>query len=469
MRGVLSGSARPSAGCARRGAGPGRRGSAKTSAQVRDPAAGSRGETRARPCAAGPRSRSPATTTRAAPCRSRWRPPVRDGRRRERWPRPRSRAAAPPASAAAGEPSRFAGRQRPAAPFGDGPGPRCSACSLTGMQAGAAAHQPRSSGSDSAASCQAATAARASRSGSPSMPTGLERATIARSVFRPATREFGSWSRGSTSKLGLPGEVDAPGSAPPLGPRRRRPGLEHAQHALGPEVLMEVDGVHERDHSLFCIKLVDIVGFRLESRVRHGPWMPNSSHGKRCRGSLASAALVAAGDASAGRKVDAQGRRGPDGRGSARFRAGKPGPVSARRSLTRPERPFPRYLILRGDARLHRKEVLDLGGRNLPDSPGARRFAKYYDRSPLGPPLLLLARENASGRLVGMASLLPIDAPGGRPARARGHQRGLRHRERPPRPGSRAAPAGAGRRSRPSPTRAWPAPTAARTRSPSRS
>ena len=63
--------------------------------------------------------------------------------------------------------------------------------------------------------------------------------------------------------------------------------------------------------------------------------------------------------------------------------------------------------------------MLDLGGRNLPDSPGARRFAKYYDRSPLGPPLLLLARETASGRLVGMASLLPsMLRVAGQPVRA---------------------------------------------------
>ncbi len=82
--------------------------------------------------------------------------------------------------------------------------------------------------------------------------------------------------------------------------------------------------------------------------------------------------------------------------------------------LARPEpasadapRAEPRYLIVRGDERLHREEVLELGERNLPDSPGATRFCKYYDRSPLGPPLLLLARERATGALVGMASLLP--------------------------------------------------------------
>ena len=90
-------------------------------------------------------------------------------------------------------------------------------------------------------------------------------------------------------------------------------------------------------------------------------------------------------------------------------RPSEPGSLASRHSRgpVRPPPPAPRYLILRGDGRLHREEVLELGGRNLPDSPGARRFCKYYDRSPLGPPLLLLARERATGHLVGMASLLP--------------------------------------------------------------
>ena len=166
-------------------------------------------------------------------CRSRWRPPVRGGRRRERSCRPRPRVAAALLPPPPCEPNRFAGRQRPAAPLGDRPGLRCSACSLTGSAAGAAAHQPRSSGSDSAASCQAATAARASRSGSPSMPTGLERATIARSVFRPATREFGSWSRGPPRSWGSPGRSMRQVRRPGAWPGRRRPGRD-AQHALGP-------------------------------------------------------------------------------------------------------------------------------------------------------------------------------------------------------------------------------------------
>ncbi len=65
-----------------------------------------------------------------------------------------------------------------------------------------------------------------------------------------------------------------------------------------------------------------------------------------------------------------------------------------------------RCVVAPGDVRADRADVLRLAG-HLPDSPGAARFAKYYDRSPHGPPLLFLAREPASGRVVGMAALLP--------------------------------------------------------------
>ena len=75
-----------------------------------------------------------------------------------------------------------------------------------------------------------------------------------------------------------------------------------------------------------------------------------------------------------------------------------------------PERGDPpapgRCVVAPGDPLADRDEILRLAG-NLPDSPGAARFAKYYDRSPYGPPFVFLAREPESGRAVGMAALLP--------------------------------------------------------------
>src|SRR5215213_4134625 len=76
-------------------------------------------------------------------------------------------------------------------------------------------------------------------------------------------------------------------------------------------------------------------------------------------------------------------------------------------SSTEPARPRPgRCLVAAGDASLDRQDILRLAG-NLPGSPGAERFEKYYDRSPFGPPAVFLAREPASGQAVGMAALLP--------------------------------------------------------------
>jgi len=65
-----------------------------------------------------------------------------------------------------------------------------------------------------------------------------------------------------------------------------------------------------------------------------------------------------------------------------------------------------RCIVAEGDASLDREDILRLAG-NLPGSPGAERFAKYYDRSPFGPPAVFLAREPESGQAVGMAALLP--------------------------------------------------------------
>ena len=70
-----------------------------------------------------------------------------------------------------------------------------------------------------------------------------------------------------------------------------------------------------------------------------------------------------------------------------------------------PPRPG-RCVVAPGDAMADRDDLLRLAG-NLPGSPGARRFEKYYDRSPFGPPSVFLAREPGSDRAVGMAALLP--------------------------------------------------------------
>jgi GNAT superfamily N-acetyltransferase len=68
-----------------------------------------------------------------------------------------------------------------------------------------------------------------------------------------------------------------------------------------------------------------------------------------------------------------------------------------------------RYSIVPGDAHADRLEMLDLATRNRP-GPRSRleaKYAKYYENNPLGPPSLLLARDNESGSLVGMAALFP--------------------------------------------------------------
>jgi GNAT superfamily N-acetyltransferase len=65
-----------------------------------------------------------------------------------------------------------------------------------------------------------------------------------------------------------------------------------------------------------------------------------------------------------------------------------------------------RCVVAGADPAADREEILRLAG-NLPDSPGAERFAKYYDRSPFGPPAVFLAHEPGSERAVGMAALLP--------------------------------------------------------------
>jgi GNAT superfamily N-acetyltransferase len=68
-----------------------------------------------------------------------------------------------------------------------------------------------------------------------------------------------------------------------------------------------------------------------------------------------------------------------------------------------------RYSIVPGDPQADRLEMLDLATRNRP-GPRSRleaKYAKYYERNPLGAPSLFLARDNESGSLVGMAALFP--------------------------------------------------------------
>jgi hypothetical protein len=67
------------------------------------------------------------------------------------------------------------------------------------------------------------------------------------------------------------------------------------------------------------------------------------------------------------------------------------------------------YSIIQGEPRRHKCDVLGLADRNLPVPLQGReaRFLKYYERNPLGPPLLFLARDVRSQRFVGLAAAFP--------------------------------------------------------------
>jgi GNAT superfamily N-acetyltransferase len=69
----------------------------------------------------------------------------------------------------------------------------------------------------------------------------------------------------------------------------------------------------------------------------------------------------------------------------------------------------PRYSIVPGDPREHKREWLALANRNLPPATQGReaRYSKYYEDNPLGPPHFLLARDAQSDAFVGMASIFP--------------------------------------------------------------
>jgi GNAT superfamily N-acetyltransferase len=68
-----------------------------------------------------------------------------------------------------------------------------------------------------------------------------------------------------------------------------------------------------------------------------------------------------------------------------------------------------RYSIVSGDPQADRLEVLAIAARNRGGPPErfARRFAKYYESNPLGPPSVFFARDNRSEELVGMTALFP--------------------------------------------------------------
>ena len=91
-----------------------------------------------------------------------------------------------------------------------------------------------------------------------------------------------------------------------------------------------------------------------------------------------------------------------------------------------------------GGARSRRPQPARLAGRQA-----LREVLRPQPAGAAAPPSRARERIGPPG---GHGLSAPLDAPGGRPARARGHQRGLRHRERPPRPGSGAAPAAGGAR-----------------------
>jgi hypothetical protein len=67
------------------------------------------------------------------------------------------------------------------------------------------------------------------------------------------------------------------------------------------------------------------------------------------------------------------------------------------------------YSIVPGDPRANKSDVLALADRNLRTPPQGReaRYAKYYERNPLGPPSFFLARDARSQEFVGMATLFP--------------------------------------------------------------
>ena len=191
---------RPEARCAQPAAGPGPRADRRRR-EVRAGSASPRHGRRARPRAAGPRSRWPAATT-GEPRGDRG--PVLDGRTRGHPPRRPWRAAAGPGQRRPGMRADWRagrGRQRRRR----APGARCRPPPRRRAPTAWPPTTRTGTGSTAVASCQAATTARASRAGSPSAPTGDDSATSARSTSSASSRASRSCSLGSTAKHGSPG------------------------------------------------------------------------------------------------------------------------------------------------------------------------------------------------------------------------------------------------------------------------
>src|SRR3954469_3765995 len=67
------------------------------------------------------------------------------------------------------------------------------------------------------------------------------------------------------------------------------------------------------------------------------------------------------------------------------------------------------YSIVSGDPEADRLELLAIAARNRGGPPERfeRRFKKYYENNPLGPPSVFFARDNESEKLVGMTAVFP--------------------------------------------------------------
>jgi hypothetical protein len=73
------------------------------------------------------------------------------------------------------------------------------------------------------------------------------------------------------------------------------------------------------------------------------------------------------------------------------------------------------YAVETGDVARDGREVLEIARREIPGFTDSH-YSKYYEHNPLGPPALVVARDSASGRLVGSASMHPIElVAGGEP------------------------------------------------------
>jgi hypothetical protein len=68
-----------------------------------------------------------------------------------------------------------------------------------------------------------------------------------------------------------------------------------------------------------------------------------------------------------------------------------------------------RYSIVSGDPQADKPAVLAIAARSRSGPPERfeRRFAKYYEHNPLGPPSIFFARDNESEALVGMTAVFP--------------------------------------------------------------